>query len=91
MQYIYQVKKLDTLVFKRNKYDMARSKDDILILMTDAGYEGSMMILYLGHQTEEGMKLEFVFSIGNLNNTSANIPRHELDIMREEPSNVRKS
>ena len=81
VQYIYQVKKLDTLLFKRNKYNRARAKDDILILMTDAGYEGRMMILYLGHQTEEGMKLEFVFSIGNLNNTSANIPRHELDIM----------
>ena len=48
-QYLYQVKMLDTLVFKRNKYDMARAKDDILVLMTDAGYEGSMMILYLGH------------------------------------------
>ena len=39
------------------------------------------MILYLGHQTEGGLKLEFVFSIGNLNNESANIPRIELDIM----------
>ena len=38
---------LDTLVFKRKKYDMARAKDDILILMTDAGFEGSMLILYL--------------------------------------------
>ena len=72
---------LDTLVFKRKRYDIARTKTDILILMTDAGFEGSMMILYLGHQTEERMKLEYVFSIGNLNNTSSNIPRHELDIM----------
>ena len=39
------------------------------------------MILYLGHPTEGGLKLEFVFSIGNLNNESGNIPRNELDII----------
>ena len=40
-----------------------------------------MMILYLGKKEGENLKLEFVFSIGNLNNESGNIPRNELDIM----------
>ena len=81
MQYLYQVKMLDTLVFKRNKRGMERAKDDMLILFTDAGYHGSMMIMYFGHVFEEGLKIEFAFSIGNLNNESGNIPRNELDIM----------
>ena len=42
-----------------------------------------MMILYLGHPVEGGLKLEFVFSIGNLNNESGNIPRNELVIMEQ--------
>ena len=72
---------LDTLTFSRNKYMLGRSQDDILILCTDAGFNASMMILYLGKQVNEELKLEFVFSIGNLNNESGNIPRNELDII----------
>ena len=60
---------------------LGRSQDDILILCTDAGHHASMMILYLGKQVNEELKLEFVFSIGNLDNESGNIPRNELDIM----------
>ena len=81
IQYTYQVKMLETLTFSRNKYMLERSQDDILILCTDAGFNASMMILYLGKQVNEELKLEFVFSIGNLNNDSGNIPRNELDIM----------
>ena len=81
LQYVYQVKMLDTLTFKRKKYDIAPAETDVLILMTDAGYEASIMILYLGHQTTEGMKLEFIFSVGYLNSNSSNIPRHEIDII----------
>ena len=35
----------------------------------------------LGKKVNEELKLEFVFSIGNLNNNSGNIPRNELDRM----------
>ena len=52
-----------------------------MILCTDAGYHASMMILYLDKKERENLTLEFVFSIGNLNNESGNIPRNELDIM----------
>ena len=72
---------LETLTFSRNKHMIGRSKDDILILCTDAGFNASMMVLYLGKQVNEELKLEFVFSIGNLNNECGNIPRNELDIM----------
>ena len=72
---------LETLTFSRNKNKLWRSQDDMLILCTDAGYNASMMILYLGKQVNEELKLEFVFSIGNLNNEGGNIPRNELDIM----------
>ena len=40
-----------------------------------------MMILYIGKKEGDNLKLEFVFSIGNLNNESGNIQRNELDIM----------
>ena len=40
-----------------------------------------MIILYIGKPVREESKLEFVFSIGNLNNDSGKIPRNELDIM----------
>ena len=39
------------------------------------------MVLYLANKVDNNIKLEFVFSIGNLNNDSGNIPRAELDIM----------
>ena len=60
---------------------LGQSKEDISILCTYAGYHASMMILYLGKLVKEELKLEFIFSIGNLNNDSSNIPRNELDIM----------
>ena len=81
IQYTYQVKMLETLTFSRNKHRLGRSEEDVLILCTDAGYHASMMILYIGKPVGEELKLEFVFSIGNLNNDSGNIPRNELDIM----------
>ena len=55
MQYMFRVKMLDNLVFQRNKHRMERSKDDMLILFTDAGYHASMMILYLWHMAEDGL------------------------------------
>ena len=76
-----QVKMLENLIFSRNKHMLGRSTEDITILCTDAGYHASMMILYIGKQAGEDPKLEFVFSIVNLNNESGNIPRNELDIM----------
>ena len=81
IQYTYQVKMLETLTFSRNKHMLGRSPDDILILCTDAGYHAKMMILYIDKKEGDNLKLEFVFSIGNLNNESGNIPRNELDIM----------
>ena len=62
-------------------HKLGRSKDDVLILCTDAGYHASMMILYIGKKDGDNLKLEFVFSIGNLNNENGNIPRNKLDIM----------
>ena len=73
---------LETLTFSRNKHKLGRSTEDILILCTDAGYHASMMILYIGHRDGDNLKLEFVFSIRNLNNKSGNIPRNELDKMK---------
>ena len=43
---------------------------------TDAGFNASMMVFYIGKQAEEELKLEFVFSIGNLNHESGIIPRN---------------
>ena len=63
IEYTHQVKMLETLTFFRNKYTLGRSQDDILILCTDAGFNASMMILYLGKQVNEELKLEFEFSI----------------------------
>ena len=57
IQYTYQVKMLETLTFSRNKYMLGRSQDDILILCTDAVFNASMMILYLGKQVNEELKL----------------------------------
>ena len=62
----------------------------MLILFTDADYHARMMILYLEHMEEDGLKMGFVFSIGNLNNESGNIPRNELDIMERGTKTVRK-
>merc|ERR1711873_86618 len=81
LQYIYQVKKMEEVTFARNKSSLKRSVSDILIMCTDAGHNASMMIFYLGKEAEEGLKLDFVFSIGNLNNEDGIIPRNELDII----------
>ena len=72
---------LETLTFSRNKHMLGRSPDDVLFLCTDTGYHVIMMILYIGKKEGDNLKLEFVFSIGNLNNESGNIPRNKLDIM----------
>ena len=81
LQYTYQVKMLETLTFSRNRHMIGRSENDVLVMCTDAGFNASMMVFYLGKQVNEELKLEFVFSIGNLNNESGIIPRNELDVM----------
>ena len=40
-----------------------------------------MMVFYIGKQAENELKLDFVFSIGNLNNENGVIPRNELDVI----------
>ena len=40
-----------------------------------------MMVFYIGKESEVGLELDFVFSIGNLNNESGIIPRNELDVI----------
>ena len=81
LQYTYQVKMLETLTFARNKSMLSRSAEDVLIMCTDAGVNASMMIFYIGKKTENGLKLDFVFSIGHLNNDNGVIPRNELDVI----------
>ena len=55
---------LETLTFARHM--IARSEHDVLVMCTDAGFNASMMVFYLGKQVDEELKLEFVFSFGNL-------------------------
>ena len=81
LQYTYQIKMLDTLTFARNKHMVEHSEQDVLVMCTDAGFNASMMVFYVGKQAEGELKLEFVFSIGNLNNESGIIPRNELDVI----------
>ena len=81
IQYTYQVKMLETLSFARNRSSLARSDGDTLVMCTDAGVSASMMIFYIGKQTGHGLELDFVFSIGHLNNDSGVIPRNELDVI----------
>ena len=50
-------------------------------MCTDAGFSASMMVFYIGKESEGGLELDFVFSIGNLNNESGIIPRNELDVI----------
>ena len=50
-------------------------------MCTDAGHNASMMIFYLGKEVNDGLVLDFVFSIGNLNNDDGIIPRNELEII----------
>merc|ERR1711873_64015 len=61
--YIFQVKKMEEVTFARNMSSLKRSETDTLIMCTDAGHNASMMIFYLGKEAEEGLKLDFVFSI----------------------------
>ena len=81
LQYTYQVKKMDEVTFARNSSMLNRSETDVLIMCTDAGFSASMMVFYIGKEFEGGLKLDFVFSIGNLNNENGVIPRNELDII----------
>ena len=81
LQYIYQVKKMEEVTFARNFSNLKRSESDILVMCTDAGHNASMMIFYLGKEANEGLELDFVFSIGNLNNEDGIIPRNELEII----------
>ena len=60
---------------------LSRSADDLLVMCTNAGINASMMIFYIGKKTDNGLKLDFVFSIGHLNNDSGVIPRNELDVI----------
>ena len=68
LQYTYQVKKLEEITFARNSSMLERSEKDVLVMCTDAGFNASMMVIYIGKEFEGGLKLDFVFSIGNLNN-----------------------
>ena len=81
LQYTYQVQKMEEVTFARNKSMMKRSDSDVLVMCTDAGHSASMMIFYIGKESNEGLKLDFVFSIGNLNNENGVIPRNELDVI----------
>ena len=81
LQYTYQVKKLEEITFARNRSMLERSPDDVLIMCTDAGVSASMMVFYIGKKEENGLKLDFVFSIGHLNNDNGVIPRNELDVI----------
>ena len=56
LQYTYQVKMLETLTFSRNRHMIGRSENDVLIMCTDAGFNASMMVFYLGKQVNEELK-----------------------------------
>ena len=81
LQYTFQVKMLEGLTFARNRSMLERSPEDILVMCTDAGVSASMMVFYIGKQAENELKLDFVFSIGHLNNDNGVIPRNELDVI----------
>ena len=72
---------MEEVTFARNKSLLKRSESDVLVMCTDAGHSASMMVFYLGKESDEGLELDFVFSIGNLNNENGVIPRNELDII----------
>lgn len=81
LQYTSQVKKLDEITFARNNSMLECSKEDVLIMCTDASFSASIMVFYIGKEAEGELKLDFVFSIGNLNNENGIIPRNELDVI----------
>ena len=74
---------LDEITFARNKSMLERSEEDVLIMCTDAGVYASMMVFYIGKKAGNELKLDFVFSIGNLNNENGVIPRNELDVIEK--------
>ena len=78
-----QVKMLDEITFARNKNMLGRSEEDVLIMCTDAGVYASMMVFYIGKKAGNELKLDFVFSIGNLSNENGVIPRNELDVIEK--------
>ena len=67
---------MEEVTFARNKSMMKRSDSDVLVMCTDAGHSASMMVFYLGKESNGGLELDFVFSIGNLNNENGVIPRN---------------
>ena len=83
LQYIYQVKMMEEVTFARNFSNLKRSESDVLVMCTDAGHNASIMIFYLAKEVNDGLILDFVFSIGNLNNEDGIIPRNELDIINK--------
>ena len=72
---------MEEVTFARNQSLLKRAESDVLVMCTDAGHNASMMVFYLGKESNEGLELDFVFSIGNLNNENGVIPRNELDII----------
>ena len=75
---------LEEITFARNKSMLERSEEDVLIICTDAGVNAStMMVLYIGKKAGNELKLDFVFSIGNLNNENGVIPQNELDVIEK--------
>ena len=72
---------MEEVTFARNFSNLKRSESDVLVMCTDAGHNASMMIFYLAKEVNDGLELDFVFSIGNLNNEDGIIPRNELDII----------
>ena len=72
---------MEEVTFARNFSNLKRSESDVLVMCTDAGHNASIMIFYLAKEVNDGLVLDFVFSIGNLNNEDGIIPRNELDII----------
>ena len=54
---ISEVKKLDEITFARNNSMLGCSKEDVLIMCTDAGFSASMMVFYIGKESEGGLEL----------------------------------
>ena len=50
-------------------------------LELELGLSLAIMVFYIGKQAENELQLDFVFSIGHLNNDNGVIPRNELDVI----------
>ena len=72
---------LDKITFARNRSMSEKSTNDTLVMCTNAGVNASMMVFYIGKLTGTELTLDFVFSIGHLNNENGVIPRNELDVI----------